>query len=290
MVIPAANRVVVDYDVGQFHTSMSLKAEGFPDGIRAGGADATAPLPAVETSSASPGATGWPAAAEVQAAAAELSRHVDNLLAPSAWRFVDSPPDDSVFPSRKHWTCLFAFTKHIQSGRPLVFSAGAAGCPGACFYLGLGELPLLSATLYLAGLERLKKDLDLARAFYQEVQPVVDRGARLVHQRLDCMPGDEPVEVVNLWVGADSLSKLLTLANYDRATNDNVIMPFASGCQSIWTLPYKEKQARLPRAVAGSLDPTVRKYLPLGTMSFTIPANRFVEMCGNIDSSFLGRS
>lgn len=95
------------------------------------------------------------------------------------------------------------------------------------------------------------------------------------------------MEVVNLWTGASSLSVLHTLANYDRATNDNVIMPFSSGCQSIWTLPYKEAGNEMPRAIAGSLDPTVRMFLPEGTISFSVPSGRFIEMCDNIEGSFL---
>ncbi|MHB9111318.1 MAG: DUF169 domain-containing protein [Thermoleophilia bacterium] len=87
--------------------------------------------------------------------------------------------------------------------------------------------------------------------------------------------------------GPASLSVLHTLANYDRATNDNVIMPFSSRCQGIWTLPYKESGNETPKAVAGSLDPTVRGFLPEETMSFSAPAMRFIEMCANIEGSFL---
>lgn len=47
------------------------------------------------------------------------------------------------------------------------------------------------------------------------------------------------IEVVNLWVDAVSLAGPVTLSNYDRPNNDNVAVPFASGCQSIWTSPIK---------------------------------------------------
>lgn len=254
---------------------------------QAGGSRATLPLPA-DVTDADVRTSGWPDAAAVKEAAARLSPHIDNLLAATAWYFTEAPPDEALTPSSSRWSCFFAHMKQIQAGRPLVISAAATGCPGAGFYLGLHELPLLGATIYLSALERLKQDMATARAFYQGVAPIIDHDARLVYQRLDAMPDAVAVEVVNLWVGPASLSALLTLANYDRLTNDNVMMPFASGCQSIWTLPYKEKAARLPRAVAGSLDPTVRRFLPAGAMSFALPANRFVEMCGNIAGSFLG--
>ena len=83
-----------------------------------------------------------------------------------------------------------------------------------------------------------------------------------------------------------ALSDLHTLANYDRSGNDNVIMPFSSGCQSIWTLPYKESASESQRAVAGSLDPTVRGFLPAGTIPFSVTARRLVALWGTIQGSF----
>jgi hypothetical protein len=167
------------------------------------------------------------------------------------------------------------------------FTAQAPGCIGAGNYLGFSTVPPIAAALYLSGKERLKKDAGLATAFYNGVRAPEAKEACLVFSRLDSIPGDVEAEVVNLWTGASSLSILHTLANYDRATNDNVIMPFSSGCQSIWTLPYKEAGNEMPKAVAGSLDPTVRGFLPEGTISFSAPAGRFIEMCGNIEGSFL---
>lgn len=226
-------------------------------------------------------------ATRVKKAAAELAGRVIFTMSPTAWRFEDSVPADAVSPNGR-WTCMFSLIKKVQAGRPLSITGEATGCPGAGFYLGLHSLPLTGACVFLSSMERLKQDMEKARAFYLGVQPVFTPQARLICERVDRLPDDTGVEVVNLWLSAAGLSSMLTLANYDREGNENVIMPFASGCQSIWALPYKEKTAELPRAVAGSLDPTVRKFLPPDTLSFAVPANRFVEMCANIQESFLG--
>ncbi|MFA6001478.1 MAG: DUF169 domain-containing protein [Thermoleophilia bacterium] len=209
------------------------------------------------------------------------------MLSPTSWHFAAVPPRDAVSPRTDTWTCVFALMNKVQSGKPASFTAQAPGCVGASNYLGFNGVPPVAAALYLAGKERLKKDAGLAVSFYNEVQAPVAKAACLVFNRLDSLPDNTEVEVVNLWVDAASLSVLHTLANYDRATNDNVIMPFSSGCQSIWTLPYKEAGKEMPKAVAGSLDPTVRGYLPEQTISFSAPAERFVEMCANIEGSFL---
>ncbi|MHB1325861.1 MAG: DUF169 domain-containing protein [Thermoleophilia bacterium] len=223
----------------------------------------------------------------VKQAARELGRYVEFLLAPTTWHYTAAPPADSVKPRPGAWTCMFALMGQVQSGKPAALTAKAPGCIGAANYLGFNGVPAIAAALYLAGREKLKKDAGLAAAFYNEVKPPRAREACLVFSRLDALPDDTEIEVVNLWVGAASLAILHTLANYDRAANDNVIMPFSSGCQSIWTLPYKEKGKELPKAVAGSLDPTVRRFLPAETLSFSASAERFLEMCANIEGSFM---
>ena len=85
------------------------------------------------------------------------------------------------------------------------------------------------------------------------------------------------------------MSDLVTLANYDRPDNDNVVIPFASGCQSIWSIPYNEKDSKEPKCVIGCIDPAMRKHLPSDIISFAVPANRFVEMVENIPGRFLDK-
>ena len=97
------------------------------------------------------------------------------------------------------------------------------------------------------------------------------------------------IEVVNLWIHADGLSGLVTLANYDRPSNDNVLIPCSSGCQSIWTLPYLEKEAAERKCFVGCMDPVVRHYLAKDVLSFSMAAERFVEMANNVAGSFLER-
>lgn len=224
---------------------------------------------------------------EIKQAARELGEHVEFLLSPTALHFAATPPADAVTPRPDSWTCMFALMRQVQAGKPSSFSAETPGCVGASCYLGFNGLPVAPAAFYLSKMEKLKKDVSLAAAFYKAVEPVPAREANLIFRRLDTVPDDTEVEVVNLWISTPSLSALHTLANYDRAANDNAIMPFSSGCQSIWTLPYKEKTRELPKVVVGSLDPTVRVYLPAEAVSFSAPANRFLEMCRNIEGSFL---
>ncbi len=54
----------------------------------------------------------------------------------------------------------------------------------------------------------------------------------------------------------------------------------------MWTIPYKEKDEKHPKATVGALDPAMRKYIASDTILFSLPANRFHKMAVNIKSSF----
>jgi hypothetical protein len=89
------------------------------------------------------------------------------------------------------------------------------------------------------------------------------------------------------WINADSLAGLVTLANYERPTNDNVIAPFASECQTIWMVSKKEKGTKEGKCVVGSTGPAVRKHFPADVLSFFVAADRFAEMAENTPGSVL---
>ena len=60
-----------------------------------------------------------------------------------------------------------------------------------------------------------------------------------------------------------------------------------SGCSSIVSYPYLEKDSPHPRAVIGMFDPSARPYVPKDILSFSVPMKRFVTMIGNMEESFL---
>ena len=168
----------------------------------------------------------------------------------------------------------------------MCFSSENAGCPGASCYFGF-KMPSTSAGYFLAEKEHFKKDGQLADAFYREIEASAPESDYIVVQALADIDDALSVEVINLWVDGLGLAGLVTLANFDRPTNNNVVLPFASGCQSIWTIPYKEKYEMEPKCVVGCMDPAMRMFMPSDLISFSVPANRFVEMTTNISGSFL---
>ena len=215
-----------------------------------------------------------------------LLRFFPGMLPPMGWYFSEKLPSGAFMPEKNKWTCMFSYNKRLAEGEKLCFSASHTGCSGASCYLGFTS-PSKEADRFLAEKEKFKKKASLGNAFYDGIYAQPSQSEFLVWGLLDNIADNIAIEVVNLWINADSLSGLVTLANYDRPDNNNVVVPFASGCQSIWTIPYKEKGAKCPKCVVGCIDPAMRKYFPPDIVSFAVPANRFIEMTENISGSFL---
>lgn len=225
-------------------------------------------------------------AAKVKKGLDELRWHIPAKLASMGWYFSTVPPTDSLMPDKAVWRCMFSTMEMIAGGQPLCFSPQQSGCGGASCYLGFSTVSPLAGRS-LAEKEGFKKTIALGNAFYKKIDARPSPAPFLNLQRIDHIDESVPVEVVLLWTDGAGLSTLVTLANYDRADNDNVVIPFASGCQSIWTIPFKEAAKQYPKAVVGCIDPAVRPYIPADTLSFALPARRFIQMTANIAGSFL---
>jgi hypothetical protein len=104
---------------------------------------------------------------------------------------------------------------------------------------------------------------------------------------------EETPEIVFFLAPPDELSALVILANYGREGTENVIIPYAAGCQTIGIYPYQEAKSDTPRAVVGLTDISARenlaKQLDRDLFSFAVPWKMFLEMEGYVDGSFLQR-
>jgi hypothetical protein len=222
----------------------------------------------------------------VQVGVRELSKGTPFRFPATGWYFSREEPGGNITFEDGKWTCMFKLLGRVASGEKLCFSAQHTGCRYAAFYLGFEE-PGPGEGAFLAAQARVKEKTEYGVGHYATIQAPAAKEDYLVLEQVERIEDGISIEVVSLWVDALSLSGLVTLANYDRRTNDNVVVPYASGCQSIWTIPYKEAFERSPKAVVGSMDPVVRHYLPADLLSFSMPANRFVEMSRNAAESFL---
>ncbi|MCP3876307.1 MAG: DUF169 domain-containing protein [Desulfobacteraceae bacterium] len=219
-----------------------------------------------------------------------LAKHIALDLLATGWYFTDKLPSDASFPQKRGPKgCVFTKIKKLFKGGNLCFSLENAGCYGASCYLGFTK-PDKNAGAFLSETEGFKKNRAFAQAFYKDIKARTPQKKYIVIENLNNIDKNRSIEIINLWTRPIHLSGLITLANYDSPDNDNVIFPLASGCQSIWTIPYKEKQKEEPKSVVGTIDPAIRKYLPDDILSFSVSTERFVEMTDNISGSFLEKA
>lgn len=215
-----------------------------------------------------------------------LLQHVSVRMPATGWSLAHKAPARAIIPDENTRTCMFSYINRVARGEAVCFSFENTGCSGASSYLGFKN-PSRDAGKFLAQKERFKKDTALGNAFYENVGARSAETEFVIWSTIDNTDDNLKIEVVNLWVDAVNLGGLVTLSNYDRPNNDNVRVPFASGCQGIWTIPYKEKYEQESKAIVGCMDPAMRKYLPSDVVSFSVAARRFVEMTENISGSFL---
>lgn len=142
--------------------------------------------------------------------------------------------------------------------------------------------------------ERYLQDPTAVQEFINEL-PVIDIPADyVVYKPLSKVDvnQEKPVSIV-FFSDPDQFSALGVLANYSFAGNDNVIFPFAAGCQAIGLYSYREAEQENPKAIAGPMDLSARLYLRNqfgeNIMSMSIPWKMFLTMEENVAGSFLER-
>lgn len=207
------------------------------------------------------------------------------------WYFTDDPGEDALAFKKDKWVCMFMYLKlAAKRRRPLSFSKDRGkSCVGAAEYFGFRPIAKDSGR-FLADAEHFKKTLTLAEDYRMESRDRVHppKAPYLCMAPKERVRDQETVEVVNLFPDVAGLTALSAMAGYDRAENSgNVRIPFASGCQSLFTLPYDQGFQEQPYAVTGLSDPFARNFIPKDMMSFSLPANRFLEIVNNIPGSFL---
>ena len=228
----------------------------------------------------------------VKEALEKISETVSFTSPPMGWYFSPEELDNTfVFQNSKRWVCIFMYLKQATvKGKRIRFSDDEdKACPGIA---ELGGFRPLSGEdgKFIGETERFKKSCELAQGYYRDTLSMIHppKEKYVYFEKIESIDDSREIEVVNLFPDAASLASLVVLAHYDRESNmDNVIVPFASGCESAFTVPYHEQFSDKPRCVLGLMDHLVRKFVPKDMILFSLPTNRLLEMANNIEGSFL---
>jgi uncharacterized protein (DUF169 family) len=259
----------------------------------------------------------------------KISEAVGLKYHPVALLWSEEKPDAAIQFKEGKWGCIMWLAASAAKGKPAVCDRRTFGCfgggvgmgfgnqyqnfPGGeecfCHFLSSGNLgwekgkqaaeqvkPFLTPESYdnfVSG-ERYLKTPGQVKKFI-ECLPIIDIPATYVVFKplAEVNPDQAKPQVIVFFVDPDQLSALVVLANYGREDNQNVIIPYAAGCQTIGIYPYQEAKAEKPRAVVGLTDLSARVYIrkQLGDhlMTFAVPFLMFEEMEANISGSFLER-
>ncbi len=217
---------------------------------------------------------------------------------PVAVLFTDVKPSGAAQFKERRWGCVMEMLAFAARGYTAVFDRNTTGCVGGrtglCFGDGYEKSRDIARFLSTGGGKRgggglrFIKSPALAKEFVAGL-PIEDIPETfVVFKALSKVDGRrERPRVVVFLANPDQVAALTTLANYDRPGGDAVVVPFASGCQSICLLPFHESKGKAPRAVLGGMDLSARPHLDPGLFTFAVPAPLFRRMEANVSGSFL---
>jgi uncharacterized protein (DUF169 family) len=248
---------------------------------------------------------------------------------PVALIWTDKKPEAAMQFQEKKWGCVMWLIANAAKGKSSACDIKTFGCFGAGVGLGFGN----QYKNFPGGedgfchfLSSGNASREGGMAVAEQIKPFMTRDAydnflygeryfktpKQAEKFIECLPMMEiptnyivfePLQDVNLliekpqtvifFVNPDQLSALVVLANYGRGSNENVIIPYAAGCQTIGIYPYREATSENPRAVVGLTDISarvfIRKQLGENLMSFAVPLSLYEEMEQNVAGSFLER-
>lgn len=213
-------------------------------------------------------------------------------LAPVAVIYAGEVPEDAIQFKPGAWGCITSLIYASARGNIAALSSDTTCCPGGRVGAGFDDFKpgieffLSNGREGKGKAEHYKKTPELARDYTGAV-PGVEKPEFLVLKPLDRLQPDEKPEIVIFMVDADQLSGLCTLANFDSPRQDNVRLEFGAGCVQALLYPMAENGSEYKKCVVGLTDPSARKHIPAGLLSFSIPYSRFLEMEENVEQSFL---
>lgn len=221
-------------------------------------------------------------------------RYFNNAELPITFYYSDTGEQAELVRRGSFPRCVMGALMEVRKGRDLSFNADSIECFGGRRYLGFDQRLRPDFEYFLScGIpgrmegERYKKSPRLVKEILKNWPKLKAPKPYVVFKRWDNLSREDDPEVVIFFAQLDILAGLFTLVNFDQSRPEGVIAPMGSGCSSIVSYPYLERDSPNPRAVIGMFDPSARPYVAKDTLSFAVPMKRFVTMIGNMEESFL---
>ena len=224
----------------------------------------------------------------------QWSKYFPSAELPITYFYTDQPSSINITDSQTVERCLIGNLGRVRQGHPFIYDAHTPGCSGGKRYSGFSHTLRPNFEYFLScGIpgelegERYKRDPALVKQYLIQHPPFEAPGKYLVFKRWDKLEKHDEPQAVVFFAGGDVLSGLFALANYDMAEPDGVITPMGAGCASIIGYPLEQASTEKPRCVLGLFDVSARPHVKQDELTFTIPIERFKQLVGYMDESFL---
>jgi uncharacterized protein (DUF169 family) len=213
---------------------------------------------------------------------------------PVCFYYTDKPVETEAAQPLPGGQCVIHALERVRQGETLIFTGSDIGCSGGRYFLGFSKNQGPNFNYFLScGIpgemegERYKESPELVAKWRAQFPPMVAPARQMVFKRWDHLDeGDIPLVVI-FFAGADVISGLFTLANFDESDPQAVIAPFGSGCSAIVAQPYRELESAHPHAILGMFDVTARPWVASNEITLAVPWPKFVCMVDNMEKSFL---
>lgn len=256
-----------------------------------------------------------------------IARAIDLPHEPVAILWSEERPEGAQMFKDRSWGCTLWLMAAAAKGKVAACGREAFGCVGGGTGIGFGD----QYSNFPGGTEGFCRFLSSGNAGHPEgeavakgLRPFVDenfiegylhgerylKNPQAVQDFIDELPlRDIPTDyvvfkplsqvdpeketpvVIVFFCDPDQFSALGVLVNYSFDGNDNVIFPFAAGCQAVGLYAYDEEEKDRPKAVAGLMDLSARLYLRnhfgRNVMSMSLPWSMYLTMEENVKGSFL---
>jgi uncharacterized protein (DUF169 family) len=214
---------------------------------------------------------------------------------PVGMYYSDERPENAVSFNKKGSGCIMPLIFSSTKGKTIAFDKDTTGYACSAFYLGYQDWIFNGIECLLtdgAGLnrsgERFVKTKEQVISYVESLVPKRLNNKVTVFKPLTEFSEDEIPEIVIFFANADELSGLVYLVHYAQPKRDDIITAsFASACGSVAAFPMKYKDEGKLKAVWGMHDISARLRLPKDLMTLTIPYNLLVNMCRDIDETFV---